>query len=198
GPSAWSPHRLVALVCARILPLSELKDLVGRSVMNLGFSHITVKCRHMCWSMVGILIVLATVDARAESALGFFTTFNGSFLSAEGGGGGALHANRPAQGPWERFTLLWELAPHFSVIPLQSGGTVCIQTVNGKFVTAEGGGGRETNANRSECGPWETFTIFMLGETPAGLFPIAGPIPTTGTVPVALRASNGDWVTAEG
>ena len=53
---------------------------------------------------------------------------------------------------------------------LESGDEVCISTDNGHFVVAEWGGGRETNANRTACGPWERFQIFLLGNTPAGLF----------------------------
>jgi hypothetical protein len=119
---------------------------------------------------------------------------NGSFLCAEGGGGGGLHANRPAQGPWEIFTIVGrDTKPQ-----LQSGDFVFLRTNNGQFVVAEGGGGRETNANRIEPGPWETFTIFHLGNTPAGLFPVGGVIPHGNHVPVAFKASDGSWVTAEG
>jgi hypothetical protein len=119
---------------------------------------------------------------------------NLSFLSAEGGGGGALHANRPAQGPWEIFTLIGrDNKPQ-----IESGDFVFLRTINGQFVTAEGGGGRETNANRPEPGPWETFRIFLLGNTPAGLFPVGGAIPHGIHVPVAFTASDGSWVTAEG
>jgi hypothetical protein len=34
-----------------------------------------------------------------------FRTANGSYLVAEGGGGGAVNANRPSIGPWETFRL---------------------------------------------------------------------------------------------
>jgi hypothetical protein len=121
---------------------------------------------------------------------------NGSFLSAEGGGGGALHANRPAQGPWERFTII------SNDNHLASGGHVSIRTDNGHFVVAEGGGGRETNANRLTIGPWETFQIILLGDTPGGVFPVGGLIPLIirfdPGVRVAFKAFDGSWVTAEG
>jgi hypothetical protein len=125
---------------------------------------------------------------------------NGSFLSADGGGGGGLWANRPAQGPWEKFTLG---AADPTALQIHSGDKVWLMTNNNHFVTAEGGGGQQTNANRSQVGPWETFTISLLGPTePSGLlFPISGVIPH-GThdnpVHVAFRASDGSWLTAEG
>ena len=135
----------------------------------------------------------------ADNRLGSLTSINGSFLSAEGGGGGALYANKPAQGPWERFAIL-DISQNlfFGGKLLMSGDSVCIETNNNNFVVAEGGGGRETNANRKECGPWETFQIFLLGNTPAGLYPVAGEIPHHGIVRVAFKASNGNWMTAEG
>lgn len=130
--------------------------------------------------------------AFADNRLATFTSSNGSYLSAENGGGSGLYANRPAQGPWERFTII-----DIYQGALMSGDAVCLRTDNGYFVTAENGGGRETNANRSTCGPWETFQIFLLGDTPGGLFPVFGEIPRSGLVKVAFKASDGSWVVAE-
>ena len=94
---------------------------------------------------------------------------NGQFVCAEGGGGGAVVANRNAIGPWETLTL-HEL----------SGGNVALQAPNGHFFCAEGGGGQPLVANRSAIGPWETFARLPAG---AGF---------------ALRAANGQFVCAEG
>jgi hypothetical protein len=154
--------------------------------------------------MLLIVVIIITVTlasttlAFADNRRGAFTSFDNSFLSAEGGGGGALHANRPAQGPWERFSI-FDINQNglFGPKPLMSGDPVCLITDNGHFVTAEGGGGRETNANRNACGPWETLHIFLLGHTPAGLFPVAGEIPHQGLVRVAFTAANGNWIVAE-
>jgi hypothetical protein len=130
----------------------------------------------------------------SEQRLVSIQSNDGSFLAAEGGGGSALHANRPAQGPWERFTIIGLDNKN----QFESGDMVAIRTDNGHFVVAENGGGRETNANRSEIGPWETFRIILLGPTPGGLFPVAGLVPHGNGVRVAFRASDGSWVTAEG
>ena len=145
------------------------------------------------------IVILASTQVFATPITCAFTSADGSFLSAEGGGGGALHANRLAQGPWERFYVFTTCKNDCG--PFKSGDEVCIQTDNGHFVVAEGGGGRETNANRIDCGPWERFHIFLLGNTPAGLFPVFGEFPhhgSIGIVPVAIRASDSSWVTAEG
>ena len=137
--------------------------------------------------------------ANGEIRLVAVTSQNHSFLSAEGGGGGQVHANRPAQGPWEVFSISSNRADCGGDCgPLKSGDHVCISTNNNHFLVAESGGGREVNASRTQCGPWETFQIFLLGPTPGGLFPVDGLIPATGTPPVAFRAQNGSWVTAEG
>lgn len=144
-------------------------------------------------------VVLVSASASAQGRLVAVKSTNGSFLVAEGGGGSALHANRPAQGPWERFTISRQnrrFGP-----PLVSGDSICLRTDNGHFVVAEQGGGREMAANRRECGPWETFTIWLLGATPAGLYPVGGEIPdgnAAAEIPVAFQASDGSWVVAEG
>lgn len=44
---------------------------------------------------------------------------------------------------------------------------IALQAINGQYVAAEEGGGREVNANRDAVGPWETFTLVRLGGTGA-------------------------------
>lgn len=39
---------------------------------------------------------------------------------------------------------------------------IALQAINGQYVAAEEGGGREVNANRDAIGPWETFTLVRL------------------------------------
>ena len=57
---------------------------------------------------------------------------------------------------------------------------IALQARNGQYVVAEGGGGREVNANRNAIGPWEIFHVVPLGGTE-----------------VALQANNGQFVVAE-
>jgi hypothetical protein len=59
---------------------------------------------------------------------------------------------------------------------------VALQASNNQYVVAEGGGGGVVNANRTNRGAWETFTVqedLVLGK-------------------VSFQASNGKWVVAEG
>lgn len=60
-------------------------------------------------------------------------------------------------------------------------GQVALRAWDGKYVCAEGGGGRELVANRDVIGSWETFGLIDLG---GGGF--------------ALQAKNGKYVCAEG
>ena len=62
------------------------------------------------------------------------------------------------------------------------GGKIALQTVNGSFVVAEGGGGNELKADRPWIGPWETFTLEHHWNGYAW----------------ALRAADGSYVVAEG
>ncbi|RBW67900.1 hypothetical protein DS031_19675 [Bacillus taeanensis] len=43
---------------------------------------------------------------------------------------------------------------------------IALQAVNGKYVAAEGGGGRELVANRDRIGPWEKFIIHYVSPPP--------------------------------
>ena len=58
---------------------------------------------------------------------------------------------------------------------------IALQAFNGQYVAAEGGGGRELVANRTEIRAWETFELNMLGDDV-----------------VALRAFDGHYVSAIG
>jgi hypothetical protein len=93
---------------------------------------------------------------------------NGEYVSAEGGGGDVLNANRDAIGQWETFSLI-----------ALGNGEVAIQTSNGHYLSAEGGGGQGVATNRDVPGLWETFKLIELGNGN-----------------VALQAANGQYVSA--
>ena len=76
---------------------------------------------------------------------------NGLYVSAEGGGGREVTANRSLVGPWETFTL--KLAPGST--EYKANDPVSFQASNGQYLSAENGGGRQIVANRSAVGPWE-------------------------------------------
>lgn len=105
----------------------------------------------------------------------------GRFLVAEGGGDGAVNANRATQGPWETFVVEADG-------PLEDGREIHLRTQTGRYLVAEGGGGGELNADRKTPGTWETFKLHR----------IAGAGRILPGDEVALQTSNGHFVVAEG
>lgn len=93
---------------------------------------------------------------------------NGSYVTAEGGGGRILYANRPHIREWETFEL----------ITLED--KVAFRAYLGQYVTAEDGGGRPLMANRTRIDDWEKFELLELGGDR-----------------IALKAVNDRFVTAE-
>jgi hypothetical protein len=93
------------------------------------------------------------------------------YLSAEGGGGREVRADREIPALWETFTLIRLTQRDDNW--LQPGDMVCLQAANGQYLTAEGGGGREVIANRARPSEWETFIIEEVNATgtPAPLPP---------------------------
>jgi hypothetical protein len=80
---------------------------------------------------------------------------HGRFLSAEGGGGAALHANRPAAGPWEQFHVQGSLV---------DGAMISLMTSDGAhYVSARID---ETpaliDAEATNAGPWEQLTVHVI------------------------------------
>ncbi len=86
------------------------------------------------------------------------------YVAAEGGGGGVLHANRTAVGPWESFRITLGATPPGPIHPPSSPVSVDVSLKShaGLYVVAEQGGGAAVNANRTGAGPWETFTLVDL------------------------------------
>ena len=94
---------------------------------------------------------------------------NGCYVSAEGGGGQYLIANRNAVGAWETFKLI-DLG----------NGQVALQASNGQYVSAQGGGGQGILVNGPAINTWEYFKLIDLGNGN-----------------ITLQASNGQYVSAE-
>lgn len=92
--------------------------------------------------------------------------WNGQFVSAAGGGGAGLTADRNRAAEWETFII----GPPGGAT-IENGRTTSLQTANSNYVTAEDGGGRELVANRIRSGPWEQFTVEFPESSPA---PFAG------------------------
>jgi hypothetical protein len=104
-------------------------------------------------------LIDGTADQVSSGDKVVLQAFDGLYVTAEGGGGGAVNANRSVASIWETFTLL-----HADGSPgqIQPGQGIALQSYNGLYVCAEGGGGREVVANRNQVGPWETFGIEII------------------------------------
>ena len=77
---------------------------------------------------------------------------SGHYLCAEGGGNGALVANRLALGPWETFDLI-DLG----------NNQIALRSVSGLHVSVENGGGLAVTVNRGRIASWEIFTQIPQG-----------------------------------
>jgi hypothetical protein len=125
-----------------------------------------------------------------NTGLGDYTvtlrTYNGNYLSAASGGGGAVNATPTSAGSYEQFSLM-----NRTDSTLSHGDTVTLQTMtsnNAQWFVAEDGGGTGSvlNANRLYPWSWETFTILKLNGT--------GNINSGDTV--ALQSIGGYYVSA--
>lgn len=100
------------------------------------------------------LILLTTNITFARHFSVTLKSINGSFVTAENGGGGQVNANRSSAGAWETFTLL-----DLNEGELEAGDAVAIKTVNGNFFSAINGGGDKLLADKNALVTWETFYI---------------------------------------
>src|SRR5262245_6931295 len=97
------------------------------------------------WTFVTSLV--PRVHLRASNGI--------NYVVAEGGGGGAVLADRRTTGPWQTFAL-------FAIDggPVLDRDRVSVRTSDGRhFLQAAGGGGGAINAAGEQPGPWETFVI---------------------------------------
>ncbi len=107
---------------------------------------------------------------------------NGSYVVAEGGGGGAINANRPAAGPWERFYLV-----DHNGGSIDDGDEVTLRTNDGWYVRPMNGGGSTVDALSMQIGPWERLRV----EKPEG-----GSVHSGDSI--AFRTPSGHYLVAEG
>jgi hypothetical protein len=127
------------------------------------------------------------VDPSAPT-VGLRAMANNRIVTAEGGGGQPLIANRTSVGWWERFA--WQRL---------AGGRVAVRAlVNQRFVVAEGGGAQPLIANRRYLGQWETFDLLTNADGTISLRSLANgryvSAEAGGAQPlVANRTSIGQW-----
>ena len=102
--------------------------------------------------------------ATAQAATGtqmtatFLTNIARQYVTAEGGGGGVINANRAVASGWETFTIL-----DINGGALMSGDLVYIKALYGQYWQAANGGGSTMNAASANEMDWETFRIVRVG-----------------------------------
>jgi subtilisin family serine protease len=95
------------------------------------------------------LLRVGAATAQPATVIRLRARANGAIVSADGGGGQPLIANRVSSGGWEEFD---EVDAGNGYVGLRSHA-------NGRFVTAEAGGASPLIANRTAVGAWEKFLI---------------------------------------
>ena len=108
------------------------------------------------------------------------TKVSGQYLSAENGGGSAVHADRDAAQGWETFTL-----QDLDGGELESGDAVAIMTSNGRFLAVAGNGA--LNAVGTAVGQATTFRLARVAG--AGAVAVKDPVGLE-------HIASGGWVTA--
>jgi len=86
----------------------------------------------------------------------------GETIIASAGGGRRVLVRAPYRLQEELFTIIAPGAPYGTSIA--SGDAVALVTFNGRFLTAEGGGGGRLSADRTEAAGWETFTLTFASD----------------------------------
>jgi hypothetical protein len=138
-----------------------------------------------CLVAITALCVVGTKTTRANTyyTINLQALDSGLYVVAEGGGNGAVNADRSSPGPWETFGLIDQ-----NDGSLQSGDFVHIQTNAYYYFSATYCGGYDLNATGSFAGYYENFRIWKVGGS--------------GTIGngdhVALQTLCGYYVVAEG
>lgn len=133
------------------------------------------------------------------------TIQNRTWLVAEQGGGGAVHADRAAASIWETFEVV-----DLNGGALVTGDPVALRAFDGvHYLQAAGGGGGAVNATPTAIGPWETFVIrkqnggsqlifegdWIALQAPSGHFVVAENGGGPGSIVNANRVAIGPWET---
>jgi len=138
-------------------------------------------------SLIAILLVFFLFSSRVGQAYTTYDvriqSYNGQYLSASGGGGGPVYANRSSgSGGWETFRIV---APNDWV--LQNGDAVYIQAKSGQYLCDDNG--EIVNANRTNAFLWETWKIVKVFGSP-------GPVINSGDQ-VGFQAYTGHHMVAD-
>jgi hypothetical protein len=152
------------------------------------------------------IILLLSAGAREVTQQIRIITWNGTYLMADGGGGGPVNANSIQALTWETFILV-----NLTESILRTGDVVALRTLDGRhYLSAYAGGGYGLTAEGTWPGPWEQFVIekkgylISRGDYPYG---IRGPVvrfsPGINQLEIqpgdaiALRTTSGHYLVAE-
>lgn len=123
------------------------------------------------------------IFVKKTDKLATFRSASSQFLTARSGGNSSIASFRNTSGAWEMFTI-----DDLNGGQLSSGDEVNIQTWNGLYLSAANGGGAALAANKRTPDAPEKFTLELVG----GSGSIAA------GAQVAIRSSNGNYVTVKG
>lgn len=113
-------------------------------------------------------------------------TSDGHYVTAVGGGGSTVVADRTTPGSWETFAI--RTLEGGAVLP---GDRVAIWTADGvHLLQAAGGGGSTVTAAGTSPGPWETFVVEKNGSEAIAAGDAIG-LRTTGSTPFYVTAERG-------
>lgn len=151
------------------------RDNIGVDILYVGADHLV----HGQGRSVGNSFQQATRQIQGRRRVTLENGLNGMYVSAHGGGGGGVAANRPDVGPWEVFEEL-DLGPvqgdgadvHQAVAYVTSDGRHILTCANPMF------GGLAVTGEGTFVGDWE---VFIKEDLP-------------GFSTNALRALNGNYV----
>lgn len=137
-----------------------------------GYNTVTMS-KLLLLSKDGVNQMLADLGSSTKLAeenimLGFIQTLDGD--------NEWLGEGQP-QHPKTKMVLAQNCQDYRQIFMMQPGERSCIsasfQTSNGSYIVAEEGGGGDANANRSQIGPWETFSVIDInGGTLQSLDPV--------------------------
>jgi hypothetical protein len=128
-------------------PALERLTRAARLWGDVRYLHPYVVSREVDWDRAFVDALVPRVHLRASNG--------SSFVTAAGGGGGDVRADKLAAAPWETF--------HVVVLsggPLVSGDRVALQTFDGAhYLQAVAGGGAGLRATATQIGAFETFIV---------------------------------------
>jgi hypothetical protein len=167
GAAAWCYHH------------GESHTLNG-TTLQAALSPVSRDFVNTFWSVLNATSWGASLPRRIQLR----TIQDGTWVSADQGGGGGVTADRAVNSIWETFEII-----DLNGGDLQSGDPVALRTFDHvHYLQAAGGGGSSVNATPTAVGPWERFTILKQGGGSRIIFEGDW---------IALQASSGHYVTAE-